>query len=107
MNDNGERIRAYVWKLEKQDLVTYGYVAKWINDGNDGCPRPANPTSPRGVGSAIRSGAEESEFPCWRVIDASYRPKDEDACTRLEREGWRLSDSTIYPSMRHLVNRKG
>ena len=106
MNDNGERIRAYVWKLEIEDLVTYGYVAKWIIDGNDGCSKSSNRASPRGVGSAIRSGAEESEFPCWRVIDAGCRPNDEDACVRLEGEGWRISNGTIHPSMRHRVNRK-
>ena len=100
MNDNGKKIRDFVWDLKEGQIVTYGYIAEKLEV-----------KGAQGVGAAIKAGFDNvrnPDFPCWRVIDANFHPTEAmgpgAAKEKLKSENWEFLGNTIHPSMRHLVN---
>jgi len=56
MNENGKKIRDFVWNLKLGEVVTYGYIAKKFN--REGLSA-----------QAIKEGAsEDDQFPWWRMV---------------------------------------
>ena len=102
MNENGKKIRNFVWRLEPGEAATYGYIAEKLLK---------NRKHAQAVGSSIKKAASEDDlFPWWRVVSWQFKPPDKrknEAKEKLFSEGWQFLGDTIHPNMRYRVKRPG